>query len=193
MKNKILAFVLALILITPAIVAFANYTSTKNQPANAKNTNRITITDLSGVPHIMERKADGDEADEAVVAVEDDHIADVIFTNSAVFTGDVEIGKAVVSDYAPHLTDAYEFDFTVTIENADPEEEYLVDLVQAGVGITFLPEECSNPRPGIRFVPLENWHQALYLCILYDKWLEPPVWDFAELVVRKFRGLSGTR
>ena len=66
MKNKILAFVLALILITPAIVAFANYTSTKNQPANAKNTNRITITDLSGVPHIMERKADGDEADEMI-------------------------------------------------------------------------------------------------------------------------------
>ena len=37
------------------------------------------------------------------------------------------------------------------------------------------------------FVPLENWHQALYMCILYDKWLEPPIWSFVELLVKAMR------
>ena len=62
-----------------------------------------------------------------------------------------------------------------------------LDLVTAGLGIAFIPDRCVQPRPGIRFVPLKNWHQALYMCILYDKWLEPPVWDFVELLVRSIR------
>ena len=62
-----------------------------------------------------------------------------------------------------------------------------LDLVDAGMGIAFIPNECIENRPGVRFIPLNNWHQALYMCILYDKWLEPPVWDFIELVVRTLR------
>ena len=62
-----------------------------------------------------------------------------------------------------------------------------LDLVAAKVGIAFIPDRCVQPRPGIRFVPLKNWHQALYMCILYDKWLEPPVWDFVELIVKSIR------
>lgn len=62
-----------------------------------------------------------------------------------------------------------------------------LDLVSAGVGIAFIPEDCVQERPGIRYVPLKNWHQALYMCILYDKWLEPPVWEFVELVVKVVR------
>lgn len=62
-----------------------------------------------------------------------------------------------------------------------------LDLVAAGVGIAFIPDKCVQPRSGIRFVPLSNWHQALYMCILYDKWLEPPVWDFVEIVVKSVR------
>ena len=62
-----------------------------------------------------------------------------------------------------------------------------LDLVAAGIGITFIPNECVENRPDIRFVPLKTWHQALYMCILYDKWLEPPVWDFIERVVRILR------
>ena len=62
-----------------------------------------------------------------------------------------------------------------------------MDLVSAGVGISFIPDKCVQPQPGIRFVPLNNWHQALYMCILYDKWLEPPVWDFVELLVSSIR------
>ena len=65
-----------------------------------------------------------------------------------------------------------------------------LDLVQAGMGIAFLPATCICRRPGIRFVPLENWHQALYMCILYDKWLEPPVWEFVELLVQSLRGIN---
>ena len=62
-----------------------------------------------------------------------------------------------------------------------------LDLVEADVGIAFVPDRCVQPRPGVRFVPLRNWHQALYMCILYDKWLEPPVWEFVELIVKKIR------
>ena len=62
-----------------------------------------------------------------------------------------------------------------------------LDLVAAGVGIAFIPDKCILDRPGIRFVPLKNWHQALYMCILYDKWLEPPVWDFVEQIVKAIR------
>ena len=62
-----------------------------------------------------------------------------------------------------------------------------LDLVAAGLGITFIPNECVENHPSVRYVPLKNWHQALYMCILYDKWLEPPVWDFIENVVKGFR------
>ena len=62
-----------------------------------------------------------------------------------------------------------------------------LDLVAAGMGIAFIPDSCVQERSGVRFVPIRNWHQALYMCILYDKWLEPPVWDFIEAVVKGFR------
>ena len=62
-----------------------------------------------------------------------------------------------------------------------------LDLVAAGIGIAFIPDQCVRPYPGVRFVPMKNWHQALYMCILYDKWLEPPVWDFVEIVVKTLR------
>ena len=60
-------------------------------------------------------------------------------------------------------------------------------LVESGFGFCYLPESCICPREGVTFVPLQNWHQALYMCILYDKWLEPPVWGFCERLVEVFR------
>ena len=62
-----------------------------------------------------------------------------------------------------------------------------LDLVAAGVGICVVPDDCLQPREDVRFVPMENWHQALYMCILYDKWLEPPVWKFVDLLVAAIR------
>jgi DNA-binding transcriptional LysR family regulator len=62
-----------------------------------------------------------------------------------------------------------------------------LDLVAAGVGIAFIPDKCVQDHPDVRFVPIKNWHQALYMCIYYDKWLEPPVWDFVELLVKSMR------
>jgi len=62
-----------------------------------------------------------------------------------------------------------------------------LDLVAAGIGIAFIPDKCVQMRPDVHFVPLENWHQALYMCMLYDKWLEPPVWDFVEILVNAIR------
>ena len=62
-----------------------------------------------------------------------------------------------------------------------------LDLVAAGVGLCVLPEECAPDREDLDFVPLVNWHQALYMCILYDKWLEPPIWGFVESLVKVLR------
>ncbi len=62
-----------------------------------------------------------------------------------------------------------------------------LDLVEAGMGITFIPESSKQNHRDLRYIPLRNWHQALYMCILYDKWLEPPVWDFIELLVKSMR------
>ena len=62
-----------------------------------------------------------------------------------------------------------------------------LDLVAAGVGISYVSSECITNREGVCFVPLKNWHQALYMCILYDKWLEPPIWSFVEKLIRAIR------
>ena len=62
-----------------------------------------------------------------------------------------------------------------------------LDLVAAGVGICVVADDCARPRENVRFVPIDNWHQALYMCILYDKWLEPPVWTFVEQLVKGIR------
>ena len=64
-----------------------------------------------------------------------------------------------------------------------------LDLVAAGVGISVLSEDCVAPREGVTFLSVQNWHRALYMCILYDKWLEPPVWEFVERLVRIIRNL----
>lgn len=62
-----------------------------------------------------------------------------------------------------------------------------LDMVSTGIGIAFIPDECIRPRQGVCYVPLNNWRQALYMCILYDKWLQPLVWDFRELIIRNLR------
>lgn len=108
--------------------------------------NTYTVTEeVDGEYKVSAITVDGEAAEQAVVTVADNHIADVVFTNSAVFTGHVEIGKSVVSSYAPHLTTEYAFPFTVTVTDADPETEYAVDLVQAdGTGTkweSFIPDE----------------------------------------------------
>ena len=62
-----------------------------------------------------------------------------------------------------------------------------LDLVAAGVGICVMPEDCKALHENVCYLPLSNWHQALYMCILYDKWLEPPVWGFVETLVKVIR------
>ena len=62
-----------------------------------------------------------------------------------------------------------------------------LELVARGVGLCVMAEECTATRDDVRYVPLQNWHQALYMCILYDKWLEPPVWGFVEQLVKAIR------
>lgn len=62
-----------------------------------------------------------------------------------------------------------------------------LELVATGVGIAVVPENCIVQRKEITFIPLRNWHQALYMCILYDKWLVPPIWEFVERVVKAVR------
>lgn len=62
-----------------------------------------------------------------------------------------------------------------------------LSLVAEGVGVCVLSEEAAFPHPDVTFVPIDNWHQALYMCILYDKWLEPPIWGFVETLVKQLR------
>ena len=64
-----------------------------------------------------------------------------------------------------------------------------LSLVAAGIGICVVSEDCAQPMAGVRYVPVQNWHQALYMCILYDKWLEPPVWGFVEQLIKTIRTL----
>ena len=59
-----------------------------------------------------------------------------------------------------------------------------LSLVSQGVGVTAIPDECMMPVQGVTYLPLENRYQALYSCIVYDRWLSPPVWDFVEQVIR---------
>jgi len=65
-----------------------------------------------------------------------------------------------------------------------------LELVAAGIGVSVLPCCCASPREDVCYVMLENWHQALYMCILYDKWLEPPIWAFVERLVKTVRALD---
>lgn len=65
-----------------------------------------------------------------------------------------------------------------------------LDLVAKGVGICLLSEDCIQEREDVVFVPVKNWHQALYICILYDKWLEPPVWGFVDELVKTIRSVE---
>ena len=62
-----------------------------------------------------------------------------------------------------------------------------LDLVAAQVGLCVMPKDAMQERDGVRYVPVQNWHQAMYMCILYDKWLEPPVWNFVEQLVSVIR------
>ena len=59
-----------------------------------------------------------------------------------------------------------------------------LNLVDAGLGITVVPNECLLPLEGITYVPLANRHQALYSCVVYDRWLDPPVWEFVERIIK---------
>ena len=72
-------------------------------------------------------------------------------------------------------------------ENSFRGTQAALDLVASGVGIAVLSADSVQPRAGIAYVPVKNWHQALYMCILYDKWLEPPVWEFVEKLVKALR------
>lgn len=62
-----------------------------------------------------------------------------------------------------------------------------LSLVSAQLGVAIIPGECIVPTDGVTFRPLTNRHQALYSCIVYDRWLNPPVWDFVEKIIQSSR------
>ena len=62
-----------------------------------------------------------------------------------------------------------------------------IELVAAGAGVCVMNAQCAQNREDVCFLPLHNWHQALYMCILYDKWLEPLIWDLVENLVKAVR------
>ena len=105
---------------------------------------------------------------------------------------------------ANQLTEEAQVVFNYDVENSfgqwasgvSPEEHIVctvntaqaaLDLVAAGVGICVISEDCIQSRKDVIFVPMKNWYQALYMCILYDKWLEPPIWGFVDDLVKTIR------
>ena len=84
-----------------------------------------------------------------------------------------------------------------------PTEEHIIcsvntaqaalDLVAEGVGICLISEDCVREREDVCFVPVRNWYQALDMCILYDKWLEPPIWGFVDELVKTIRAQERER
>lgn len=59
-----------------------------------------------------------------------------------------------------------------------------LNLVSAKLGVAIIPGECIVPIENVVYRPLTNRHQALYSCIVYDRWLNPPVWEFVERIIR---------
>ena len=62
-----------------------------------------------------------------------------------------------------------------------------LDLVSAGLGIAVIPKDCQIQRADIVYAPLKNRHQALYASILYNRWLDPPIWNFVDQVITTVR------
>lgn len=84
-------------------------------------------------------------------------------------------------DWASHLDVRQNFVCQVnTVDSA-------LTLVKEHLGIATIPGECITPIEGITYVRLENRHQALYLCIVYDRWLDTPVWEFVERIMSAAR------
>lgn len=63
-----------------------------------------------------------------------------------------------------------------------------LSLVGSGIGITIVPDECILPSEPVTYIPLANRHQALYCCVVYDRWLDPPVWEFVERIIKSAQG-----
>ena len=94
--------------------------------------NTYTVTEAESSEYeVSGITVDGQPANEAVITIGKNHIASVEFTNSAIFTGDVEIGKNVISTYAPHLTAAYPFSFAFELTGGDGNTAYEALLVNA--------------------------------------------------------------
>ena len=64
-----------------------------------------------------------------------------------------------------------------------------LSLVASGLGVATIPGECIMSIDGIVYIPLENRHQALYSCIVYDRWLSPPVWEFVERIIKSVQDM----
>lgn len=62
-----------------------------------------------------------------------------------------------------------------------------VELVAEGLGVAVIPEESIQPRSDIAYVRLKNWHHALYMCSLYNKWQQPLIWELVEKVTQSVR------
>lgn len=98
----------------------------------------------------------------------------------------------------PHISINYNLNrgFGERATQSPPEENIVcqvntaqsaLELVASGAGISVIPDECIIPRDDLDYIPLSNWHQALYLCMVYDKWLDPPIWEFLERLVSAVR------
>lgn len=65
-------------------------------------------------------------------------------------------------------------------------------LVEAGIGIAFMPSTARNAREQIRYIPIENHELVREIALLWHKsrYISPAAQQFREVVVRYFALLS---
>ena len=106
-------------------------------------------------------------------------VGDLVHYNQIGFSHSME---KTFEDWASHQ-DAHPHNFSCQVNSVSG----ALSLVSEGFGITIIPDECIIPTDTVTYIPLQNRHQALYMCLVYDRWLDPPVWEFAERIVKASR------
>ena len=94
--------------------------------------NSYEITEvIDGQYKVSAITVDGVAATDAQVTVKKNHMAEVAFTNTAVYTGDISISKHVQTTYDPHENEGFTFDFDVKLTGADANQVYATTMVAA--------------------------------------------------------------
>ena len=66
MKNKLIIILVVLLCFIPTVIAVVSFNKTQNAPVDSSNAVSISISDINNKQYILEKKEDGDEADQLI-------------------------------------------------------------------------------------------------------------------------------